>query len=86
MLQLKTGRLDPAYFRQKFKTDILATFGDSFAKLEHDGFLHVAPGEINLTRSACCKSTVCCRRFSSRNIAARGILRPLRRESGFASG
>jgi oxygen-independent coproporphyrinogen-3 oxidase len=51
MLQLKTGRLDPAYFRRKFETDILATFGDSFAKLEHEGFLHVAPGEINLTRS-----------------------------------
>jgi oxygen-independent coproporphyrinogen-3 oxidase len=51
MLQLKTGRLDLAYFRRKFETDILATFGDSFAKLEHEGFLHVAPGEINLTRA-----------------------------------
>jgi oxygen-independent coproporphyrinogen-3 oxidase len=51
MLQLKTGRLDPAYFRRKYETDILSTFGDSFAKLEHEGFLHVAPGEINLTRS-----------------------------------
>ncbi len=51
MLQLKTGRLDPAYFRQKFETDILDIFGDSFAKLEHEGFLHVAPGEINLTRA-----------------------------------
>ena len=51
MLQLKTGRLDPTYFRQKFETDILEIFGDSFAKLEHEGFLHVAPGEINLTRA-----------------------------------
>lgn len=51
MLQLKTGRLDPVYFEHKFHTDIVRTFGDSFNKLQNEGFLEVKPGEINLTRA-----------------------------------
>ena len=51
MLQLKTGRLEAAYFQQKFATDIFATFGDSFTQLQNDGFLDVKQGEVNLTRS-----------------------------------
>lgn len=50
MLQLKTGRLDAAYFEHKFATDILTTFGDSFSKLQNEGYLNVKPGEVNLTR------------------------------------
>lgn len=51
MLQLKTGRLESAYFERKFHADILRDFGDSFSKLEHEGFLTVGQGEVNLTRA-----------------------------------
>ena len=51
MLQLKTGRLEVDYFRQKFNAEILTTFGESFDRLQHNGMLVVQPGEINLTRT-----------------------------------
>jgi oxygen-independent coproporphyrinogen-3 oxidase len=50
MLQLKTGRLQPDYFRNKFGTDILADFADGFRQLQHEGFLTLADGEVRLTR------------------------------------
>jgi oxygen-independent coproporphyrinogen-3 oxidase len=51
MLQLKTGRLQPDYFRTKFGKDIASTFADGFAKLQIDGYLTVANGNIELTRA-----------------------------------
>jgi oxygen-independent coproporphyrinogen III oxidase len=51
MLQLKTGRLHPDYFRAKFGREILADFADSFGRLEHDGFVTVAGDDVRLTRA-----------------------------------
>ncbi|MBI2807028.1 MAG: coproporphyrinogen III oxidase family protein [Planctomycetes bacterium] len=51
MLQLKTGRLQPDYFRAKFGTDILGTFAEDFGQLQNDGFLTLANGNIELTRA-----------------------------------
>jgi oxygen-independent coproporphyrinogen-3 oxidase len=50
ILQLKTGRLDPTYFQDKFATDVRQAFADGFAQLERDCFL-VAGDEITLTRA-----------------------------------
>jgi oxygen-independent coproporphyrinogen-3 oxidase len=49
ILQLKTGRLDQAYFEGKFGTDILAEFGDGFRKLEAGGWLNVTRDGVELT-------------------------------------
>lgn len=51
MLQLKTGRLEAAYFQSKFATDIFDAFGDSFTRLAGDGFVELKPGEVRLTRA-----------------------------------
>ncbi|MSQ94663.1 MAG: coproporphyrinogen III oxidase family protein [Gemmataceae bacterium] len=51
MLQLKTGRLHPDYFRTKFGKDIVSTFADGFGKLQNNGYLTVANGNIELTRA-----------------------------------
>jgi oxygen-independent coproporphyrinogen-3 oxidase len=51
MLQLKTGRLDPAYFRRKFGTDILADFADGFGRLQQDGYLTLGGDGVTLTRN-----------------------------------
>ncbi|MHB1425328.1 MAG: coproporphyrinogen-III oxidase family protein [Gemmataceae bacterium] len=50
ILQLKTGRLEPAYFQTKFDTDILETFHDGFEQLEQDGHLQRAGEGVDLTR------------------------------------
>ncbi len=51
MLQLKTGRLHPEYFRTKFGREILSDFAADFGRLEHDGFLTVAGDDVRLTRA-----------------------------------
>jgi oxygen-independent coproporphyrinogen-3 oxidase len=51
ILQLKTGRLEPAYFRRKFAADILEDFADGFDRLAADGYLERAGDEVRLTRS-----------------------------------
>lgn len=51
MLQLKTGRLSRDYFRGKFGQDILKVFADGFGRLQNDGYLTVANGDIELTRT-----------------------------------
>ena len=51
MLQLKTGWLRPDYFRTKFGRDILSDFADGFGKLEHDGFVKLDAGDVQLTRA-----------------------------------
>ena len=50
ILQLKTGRLDTGYFKQKFDTDILEVFGEVFSKYEDDALLTRSNGDIHLTR------------------------------------
>jgi oxygen-independent coproporphyrinogen-3 oxidase len=49
ILQLKTGRLEPGYFRQKFGKDILHHFAGPFAQLQNDGFLKIRPEQITTT-------------------------------------
>src|SRR5205085_1690671 len=46
ILQLKTGRLDLGYFRDKFGTDVGQEFGEAFANLERRGALRKGEGEV----------------------------------------
>src|SRR5262249_48932730 len=39
ILELKEGRLDAAYFRDKFDNDIRSEFADAFRQLEENGIL-----------------------------------------------
>src|SRR5208282_3003457 len=50
ILQLKTGRLDPAYFRGKFGSDILSEFGEGFRRLADGGDVRLENGGVLLTR------------------------------------
>lgn len=50
ILQMKTGRLDAAYFRSKFGTDILKDFEAGFGRLAEAGFLTATNGGVELTR------------------------------------
>ncbi len=50
ILQLKTTRLDPAYFMKKFGVDITTEFAAGWQELARAGHLTVTPTEINLTR------------------------------------
>src|SRR5262249_15020548 len=50
ILQLKTGRLDRAYFRQKFHADIVQEFDATFRQLQEEGNLVQTNGTIELTR------------------------------------
>jgi oxygen-independent coproporphyrinogen-3 oxidase len=50
VLQLKTGRLETAYFQAKFGTDILAEFESAFARHRDNGNLTMTGSEVTLTR------------------------------------
>jgi oxygen-independent coproporphyrinogen-3 oxidase len=50
ILQLKTGKLEAGYFRQKFGADILREFGPAFRRHEEAGYLTVADDGVTLTR------------------------------------
>ena len=51
VLQLKKGRLDPAYFAAKYRTDIVGQFQPQWAALRAEGYLaEAAPAGIALTR------------------------------------
>jgi oxygen-independent coproporphyrinogen-3 oxidase len=50
ILQLKLGRLDPAYFFNKFGTDIIQNWSDAWADLEGRGLAEVTPQGVTLTR------------------------------------
>jgi oxygen-independent coproporphyrinogen-3 oxidase len=52
VLQMKTGRLDAAYFRGKYGVEILSTFSEAFANLQKKGHVHVNGDQITLTRAA----------------------------------
>jgi oxygen-independent coproporphyrinogen-3 oxidase len=51
ILQLKTGRLDTAYFQRKFGADVLRDFRAGFDRLDAEGFLVRENGEIGVTRA-----------------------------------
>jgi oxygen-independent coproporphyrinogen-3 oxidase len=51
ILQLKTGRVESAYFQKKFETDILDVFSDDFRRLENQGFVSRDNGTVKLTRT-----------------------------------
>lgn len=50
ILQLKTGILDGAYFRQKFGVEVKDVFAEEFVKLVQLGFLHVEGDSLRLSR------------------------------------
>ncbi len=49
ILQLKTGRLEAAYFRDKFGVNILTEFADGFGQLADAGYLSRANGTVEMT-------------------------------------
>ena len=49
ILQLKTGRIEMPYFRDKFGVDILQEFKPAFEKLEADGWVSVKPTAVETT-------------------------------------
>ncbi len=51
ILQLKTGRLEADYFRDKFGADILQDFAPSFEQLAHAGNLTLHNGTVEMTRT-----------------------------------
>ena len=51
ILQLKTGRLDAAYFQRKFGVNILEEFADGFARLAEDGDAVLENGGVRVTRA-----------------------------------
>jgi oxygen-independent coproporphyrinogen-3 oxidase len=51
ILQLKTGRLDAAYFHRKFGTDVLADFAEPYERLASEGLLNLLPEGVELTRA-----------------------------------
>ena len=51
ILQLKLGRLDPAYFRDKFGVEITERFAPAFERLRRRGFVEDGDDPIRLTRS-----------------------------------
>lgn len=50
ILQLKLGRIEAVYFREKFNTDIFEEFGPTYKKLQDEGMLTFNKGAVELTR------------------------------------
>ena len=50
ILQLKTGRIDAAYFRRKFGAEIADEFADAWRSLVEDGFVTVDGDDVRVTR------------------------------------
>lgn len=50
ILQLKTGCLDPAYFRQRFDVEIVDHFAAELEQLLRNGLLEIDGDKIQLTR------------------------------------
>lgn len=49
VLQLKTGRIEREYFRQKFGADIATEFEAGYRKLEGEGWIRQTPTGVDLT-------------------------------------
>ena len=64
VLQLKRGRVEPAYFRTKYGTDVLERFEAPLAELEDEGYLRAAdPDGVALSREGLLRVDVLLRRF-----------------------
>ncbi len=51
ILQLKTGRIEPAYFQRKFDADVVARFAEAWKLLREEGVLgRMDAGELRLSR------------------------------------
>ncbi len=50
ILQLKTGRIDPAYFRSKFGVDVLDEFGDAFKSINAEGYADTSGDVVRLNQ------------------------------------
>ena len=50
-LQLKLGRIDAAYFRDKFSVEVSDVFAEPIQSLVDDGFAEIDGDEMRLTRS-----------------------------------
>ena len=50
ILQLKLGKVERSYFRDRFDVDVCAMFADELAKLQRDGYLTQDEQRITLTR------------------------------------
>lgn len=50
ILQLKTGRIEPAYFSSKFGVDVTARFAEAWAGLRKEGMIDSMNGEVRLSR------------------------------------
>ena len=50
ILQLKLGRIERAYFRDKFNADILEEFGATYKKLQDEGMMTFDKDAVELTR------------------------------------
>jgi len=50
ILQMKLGRLDATYFREKFDVDILQLYREAFDRLAERGMLDVSADAVRLTR------------------------------------
>ncbi len=50
ILQLKLGKIETGYFREKFGADISELFGSTYKKLRDEGMLTYSSNEISLTR------------------------------------
>jgi oxygen-independent coproporphyrinogen-3 oxidase len=51
ILQLKTGKLDPGYFRDKFGVDVIAEWRDAWQQYQSDELLSFDADEVRLTRA-----------------------------------
>ena len=50
ILQLKLGRVEPSYFRDKFEVDILDEFRAAFQRLQDKNLVNLDNGSVHLTR------------------------------------
>jgi oxygen-independent coproporphyrinogen-3 oxidase len=51
ILQLKTGKLDAGYFRNKFDTEIIDDWRDAWSDYQNEGYVEIDGDEIRLTRA-----------------------------------
>jgi oxygen-independent coproporphyrinogen-3 oxidase len=51
ILQLKTGKIDAGYFRQKFGAQIAEEFAGAWRSLVQEGFVTVDGDDVRLTRN-----------------------------------
>ena len=50
ILQLKKGRIETSYFKQKFATDILAEWESVWSQYRNDGYLSIDGSTVILSR------------------------------------